>query len=49
MGRLENSVYDTIRKYKKDAVVITGVIYDNNNIKYLLNLELKYQYHITKY
>ena len=28
--QLENQVVDTIKKYQKDATIITGVIYDNN-------------------
>jgi DNA/RNA endonuclease G (NUC1) len=46
-ARLENSVYDTIRKYKRccsnywcNMIIIILNTY--------LNLELKYQYHITK-
>lgn len=32
---LESSVEDTISKYKKDAIIITGVIYDTTNQKFL--------------
>lgn len=34
-------VEDTIKKYKKGAVVITGVIYNENNKNYLLNSRIK--------
>ncbi|TXG83747.1 MAG: DNA/RNA non-specific endonuclease [Spirochaetes bacterium] len=34
-AQLEGSVEDSIAKYKKDAVIITGVIYDNNKKKFM--------------
>ena len=37
---LESSVEDSIKKYKKDVIIITGVIYDNNNPKVLPNSKI---------
>lgn len=38
--KLESSVEDTIGKYKKDVIIITGVIYDSKNKKYLTNSKI---------
>ena len=45
--RLESAVEDSIMKYKKDAVVITGVIYDTAP-KYLGNSKIKIPSHYFK-
>jgi DNA/RNA endonuclease G (NUC1) len=45
---LEMSVEDTIAKYKKDAIIITGVIYDENNKKYLPKSKIKIPTHYYK-
>lgn len=37
---LESSVEDTIKKYKSDAIIITGVIYDSITKKYLPNSKI---------
>ena len=39
--QLEMSVEDTIAKYKSDAVIITGVVYDNSHKIYLPNSRIK--------
>jgi len=39
--QLEMHVLDTIAKYKKDAILITGCIYELNNTKYLPNSKIK--------
>lgn len=46
--QLEMSVEDTIAKYKKDAIIITGVIYDENNKKFLPNSKIKIPTHFYK-
>lgn len=45
---LEMSVQDTIAKYKKDAIIITGVIYNEDNKKYLPNSRIKVPTHYYK-
>ena len=45
---LEMSVEDTIAKYKKDAIIITGVIYNENNKKYLPKSKIKIPTHYYK-
>lgn len=40
-ARLEKGVYDSIKKYKKNSVIITGVIYDQKNPQYLRNSDIK--------
>ena len=45
---LEMDVEDSIAKYKKDAIIITGVIYDENNKKYLPNSTIKIPTHYYK-
>jgi len=45
---LEMNVEDSITKYKKDAIIITGVIYDENNKKYLPNSRIKIPTHYYK-
>jgi DNA/RNA endonuclease G (NUC1) len=45
---LEMNVEDSITKYKKDAVIITGVIYDENNKNYLPNSRIKIPTHYYK-
>jgi len=45
---LEMSVEDSIAKYKKDAIIITGVIYDENKKKYLPNSKIKIPTHYYK-
>ena len=38
---LESSVEDTISKYKTDVIIITGVIYDSINKRYLPNSKIQ--------
>jgi DNA/RNA endonuclease G (NUC1) len=38
---LEMNIEDSINKHKKDAIIITGVIYNNNDKKYLPNSKIK--------
>jgi len=45
---LEMDVEDSIAKYKKDAIIITGVIYDETNKKYLRNSKIKIPTHYYK-
>lgn len=45
---LEMSVQDTIAKYKKDATIITGVIYNEDKKKYLPNSRIKIPTHYYK-
>ena len=45
---LEMNVEDSIAKYKKDAVIITGVIYDETNKIYLPNSRIKIPTHYYK-
>ncbi len=45
---LEMNVEDSITKYKKDAIIITGVIYDENNKNYLPNSRIKIPTHYYK-
>jgi hypothetical protein len=40
-ARIESYVEDTISKYKKDVVIITGVIYSGNKPTYLKNSKIK--------
>jgi DNA/RNA endonuclease G (NUC1) len=40
-ARVESSVEDSISKYKKDVVIITGVIYSGNKPTYLKNSKIK--------
>jgi len=40
-ARLERKINDTISKYKVNSVIITGVIYDANNVVYLPNSKIK--------
>ena len=45
---LELSVQDTIAKYKRDAVIITGVIYNEDKKRYLPNSRIKIPTHYYK-
>ena len=40
-ARVESSVEDTISKYKKDVIIISGVIYSGNKPTYLKNSKIK--------
>ena len=40
-AKLEKSVEDSIAKYKLNAIVITGVIYDNSTVEYLGKSKIK--------
>lgn len=40
-AHLEENVVDSIIKLKADAIVVTGVIYDNNNLVYLSKSRIK--------
>jgi DNA/RNA endonuclease G (NUC1) len=40
-AQLEGSVEDSIAKYKKDAIIITGVIYDGTKVTYLGKSRIK--------
>lgn len=46
--RLEGAVEDTIAKYKKDAVVITGVVYDPASKEFLPGSRIKIPSHYFK-
>ncbi len=45
---LEMDVEDSLAKYKKDAIIITGVIYNENQKKYLPNSKIKIPTHFYK-
>jgi DNA/RNA endonuclease G (NUC1) len=45
---LEISIEDTITKYKKDAIIITGVVYNENKKTYLPKSRIKIPTHYFK-
>ena len=47
-ARLERGVEDSIAKYKSDAIMITGVIYDNNKKVYLGKSKIKIPFSFYK-
>ena len=46
--QLERKVQDTIKKYKEDVIIITGVVYNENIKKYLQNSKIKIPTHYYK-